>query len=188
MFDAFRTRLAWSAALRAIRRRTPRPLAPLAERRLLVVLPPDADRAVWNVLKQIDLPGRQLHLVALGMTSPPDQFAGAVVVLDDRARDWRGLPVREAAKAWAAAPDVALNLAVPSDPAAMLVVGASPAAIRVGGHDERSETAYDLLTAGPAGVAPDPAALLRVLAQIEPPVVPLRELPVRGSRTVPPRV
>lgn len=189
MLDGLRSRLAWNAALRAVRRRTsPTALRPLGQRCVLAVVPADAERDVWDALKQLDLPARQLRLVALGMTSPPDAFAGAVQVLDDRARDWRGLPIRLAADAWAFGPDVAINFARPADPAAMLVVGASPASVRVSGHDPRSEAAYDLLTADTGGDRPDPAVLLRTLELIDPPLVPLRELPVRGSRGLPPRV
>lgn len=173
MLDALRARLAWAAALRAVRRRpAPTPGARLEGRRLLAVLPAEAGRAAWDLLRRVDLPPAQVRLVALGLTSPPDAFAGRVEVL--AARDWRGLPTPgETARARAFQPDVALNLADPSDSAALVLVGASGAAVRIGGHDAASEAGYDLLLAGPAG-PPDPDALGRLLARLAPPVLPLR--------------
>lgn len=182
MWEALRHRLAMRAALGAVRARpAPAPLPPLAARRLLAVLPGHADREVWDLLGRVGLPPAQMHLVALGPASPPDRFAGAVAVVSDAERDWRGLPpraVREAAAAFR--PDVALSLIAPDDPAGLWLVGASAAAVRVARHDLRTEAAYDLFVtaAAPRG-GPAPAALAAVLGALDPPLVPTHGRPAR---------
>ncbi len=176
MLDAWRHHLAASAARRAVRdRRAPTPGARLEGRRLLVVLPAVADREIWAFLARVALPPTQLHLVALGACSPPDRFAGAVEVVGDTERDWRGLPRRAVAgRAWAFRPDVAIAFGAPDDVGAVLLVGAAPASVRVARHEASSEGAYDLLVVGGPGEGLDPARLARLLARLDPPLIPLR--------------
>jgi|GEM_PF-6125986 len=175
MLEGLRRHLADRAVARALAGRpAPSPLPPLAHRRLLVVLPADAGRDVWSFLAGLSLPPAQMKLIALGATSPPDRFAGAVEVVADDARDWRRLPSRSVtAAAHGFRPDVAINLARPDDPAARLLVGASPAAVRVARHEASSEAAYDLFVpeASEAG-GPDVARLTRLLDRLDPPLLP----------------
>ncbi len=176
MLDGLRLGAALRAVARAVAGRSmPAPLPPLAARRLLVVLPAHAGRDVWAFLSRVALPPGQVKLIALGATSPPDRFAGAVDVVADDARDWRRLPSRAVlSAAHGFRPDVAINLAAPDDPAARLLVGASPAAVRIGRHETASESSYDLLVpeASDAG-GPDVARLARLLARLTPPLLPL---------------
>lgn len=156
-------------------RASPTPGARLAGRRLLAVLPSEPSREIWAFLKRIDLPPAQMHLVALGACSPPDRFAGAVEVVGPGERDWRGLPRRDVAeRAWASRPDISINLAAPDDAAAALLVGASPAGVRVARYEAASEAFYDLLVpeSSPDG-GPNTERLARLLARLDPPLLPL---------------
>lgn len=176
MLDALRDLAARRAVARAVAMRPPpTPGARLHARHVLAVLPPDPSRAVWELLARIDLPPAQVHLVALGRCSPPDRFAGTVTISAPGDRDWRGLPRRAVAEAaWAARPDVAINLAPPDDLAAQYLVGASPAWVRVARHETASEAFYDLFVAEAApGGGPDPERLARLLARLDPPLLPL---------------
>ncbi|MFN3597274.1 MAG: hypothetical protein ACK41D_08380 [Rubricoccaceae bacterium] len=177
MTAAWRLRLGFRAARRAAARRAAPAMPPLAQRRVLVLLPAseEAGRAVWQFLGTLALPPAQIRAVALHGRLPfaPDAFAGAVLVPGPF--DWRGLPRpadREAA--WTPRPDVALDLSGPLSPASALLAGAAPAALRVGCHAPRAEPFYDLLIAG-TGRTEDTLALLRdTLARIRPPALPLR--------------
>lgn len=176
MWRSARDRLAYRAALRAAgARAAPAPLPVPEARRLLVVLPAHPARDLWDLLGRVRLPAAQMHLVALGAASPPDRFAGAVTVVTDAERDWRGRPprgVREAAARFR--PDVALNLAAPGSVAALWLVGASSAAVRVARYERETEAAYDLfVTAAAPHGGPAPAALAAVFASLAPPLVPL---------------
>ncbi len=160
----------------AVARRSPRPLPPVArDRTLLLALPPDdaALHDAWRFVDRLDLADRQLVLVQtadeIGYT--PDRFAGAVRHVGPDDRDWRRLPAASARQSiWARQLDLALNLA-PSDLGAALLVGASPAALRVGFHEPSQEAFYDLMirqSPGDSGVA----SVERVLRQLDPPIVP----------------
>ena len=177
MIEAFRRRMALRDARAAVARRSPRPLPPApTDRTLLVALPPDDETLhdAWELISRIHLPDRRLVLVQtadeIGYT--PDRFAGAVRHVGPDARDWRRLPAaKERESVWGREPDLALNLAPPSDLAAALLVGASPAALRVGFHERSHEPFYDLMIRqlpGDSGVAP----VERVLRQLAPPIVP----------------
>ena len=127
----------------------------------------------WDFVGRLDLPDRQLVLAQtadeIGYT--PDRWAGAVRHVGPGERDWRRLPsARARAGVWGPGPDVALNLAPPSDLGAALLVGASPAALRVGVHDPDRESFYDLMIRQPPG---DPVASVeRLLRRLDPPIVP----------------
>lgn len=148
-------------------------------RRLLIVLPSDdaGQRAAWEWVRSLGVSPDLLVPVAFGGAGvgQPDAYAGAVHVLDDPDLDWRRLPTREAlARVWAQSPDVALNLADPDDLGAALVVGASPAAVRIGRHRRDREGCYDLMVQGRPDAASAVDALSRLLRQLDPPILPTR--------------
>ncbi len=177
MIERIREALARRAAFAAVAARRPRVLATRPEARtLLVVLPTDepGQRAAWSLIVRLDLPDSQVIPVVVGgpVAYAPDRFAGHVEVVGADEYDWRRLPRRAVAeRLWARSPDVALNLADTGDLAAAVLVGASPAAVRIGRHDAEVETFYDLMISGDDG---DPAgAVGRLLVQLDPPVLPL---------------
>lgn len=174
MIDRARAALARRAALAAVAARRSRPLPDPVERRtLLLVLPADEDaqRSAWRLVDRLALDDRQLTPVVMGdqVAYAPDRFAGRVETVGDGERDWRRLPRRATAeRLWAQNPDVALDL-VDGDLAAAFLVGASPAAVRIGRHRPEAERFYDLMVAGDPD---DPAAAVgRLLAQLDPPVL-----------------
>ena len=160
----------------AVVRRAPRPLPPApTDRTLLVALPSDdaALHDAWGFLGRLDLPGPQLVLVQTAdeLGYAPDRFAGSVRHVGPQDRDWRRLPAATARRGiWARQPDLALNLA-PGDLGAALLVGASPAALRVGFHEPSQEAFYDLMIRQPPGDS-GVAAVERVLRRLDPPLVP----------------
>ena len=179
MIEGVRQAFARRAARSALAARRARPLPPLAERRVLVVLPDDADgqRAAWDLLAALDVPAARVRPVLLGSlhTDPPGPFAPDVRILGDDALDWRRLPTAASRTAvWTPAPDVALNLADPGDLGAALLAGASPAAVRIGRHDPSREAFYDLLVQGEPDAASAAVALGRLLGRLDPPVLPNR--------------
>ncbi len=177
MIGGLQRALARRAVRAAIARRQPGALGgDVRRRRLLIVLPHDAraQRAAWTFVDGLDLPPGQITVVAgTSLESEPDAFVGAVQVLGEDALDWRRLPTAAALRrAWDPVPDVAIDLVEPDDDVAALLVGASPAAVRVGLAPDR-ERAFDLLVqGGPDGTAVD--ALGRLLRQIDPPLLPTR--------------
>lgn len=173
--EALRTRLGWRAARRLVAARSPRePAAAARVRRILVVLPsdPQALRRSWALVSALDAP---LVLAVVGDGSPkvPDAHAGDVLAVGPDETDWRGLPRASVrSRLWPADLDVAITLAPPDSLRASVLVGASPAALRVGTDSEATAGFFDLaLGAG----TPRPAeALWERLSQISPAVVPLR--------------
>ena len=177
MIDRIRQSLARRAALAAVAARHPRQIATRPEARtLLLVLPADdaGQRAAWALVDRTGLPPKQVVPIVVGdrIAYAPDRFAGHVEVIGDADLDWRRLPRRALAeRVWAQSPDVALNLADVGDLATAVLVGASPAAVRIGRHDPDAETFYDLMISGDDG---DPAAAVgRLLARLTPPILPL---------------
>ena len=162
----------------AVAARAPRPLAPLDQRTLLLVLPDDeaGQRAAWDLVGGLGLPDRHVipALVGERVAYVPDRFAGAVRVVGPDERDWRRLPNAAARQSlWTQRPDVALNLADPGDLGAALLVGASPAGLRVGRHRPDREPLYDLMIQGAGSAAEAADVLGRLLRQLDPPVLPL---------------
>ena len=173
MIRAVRDVLARRAARRAVRDRDRRELRSDAARRVvLVVLPStrDAAEAAWGALESLGLDPDRIVPVALeAVAYVPDRYAGRILIVEpSRALSLPSAAARDAA--WAPAPDVAINLLSPLDPAAALLVGGSPAAIRVGYADKRAEPFYDLLVGAPGSEAPGPAAVARALSQVQPPL------------------
>ena len=179
MIEELRRRFAVRALAAALAARTPLDLAPHpGHRTLLVVLPDDelGQRATWSLLDHVDLGARQIHPVVMGerVAYQPDRFAGAVRTIGDGERDWRRLPTAAARQSvWTTRPDVALNLAGPSDLASAMLVGGSPAAVRIGRHAPGREDCYDLMVQGEPDAASAADALGRLLRQITPPILPL---------------
>ena len=179
MIEGVRRRLARRDLRAAADARRPRPLPPDPhDRTLLLVLPDDepGQRAAWDLVSGLRLPARHVVPVLLGerVRYVPDRFAGAVRVVGPEERDWRRLPGRAARQSvWTQRPDVALNLADPDDLGAALLVGASPAALRIGRHRPDREPLYDLLIDGAADAAEAAVSLGHLLRQLDPPVLPV---------------
>ena len=180
MIDAVRSALAWRAVRDAVSRRSPIALeAEPRSRSLLLVLPTDEDgqRAAWDLVRAVDLEASRVQPVGLGSTgvAVPDAFAGRVEVVGDEALDWRRLPKASwRDRLWASRPEVAVNLAEPDLLAAAILVGAAPAAVRIGRHDPAREPCYDLMVQGPPSAAAAAGALGRLLRLLDPPVLPIR--------------
>lgn len=125
----------------------------------------------------IDLPVDRIVTLVVGDDMPyvPDQFAGGVQRAGREERTWLGvLRPATTALAWKGPPDVALNMAQPDDVAAAFLVGASPAAVRVGFYSEIAAECYDLMC-HPSDRQDDPySSMLRVLSRLKPPVLPFR--------------
>ena len=180
MIDGMRSRLGARAARRAAQQRTSRPLAAtLTERRLLVVLPhQDEDRQLaWQFLRDLALSPRHITPILYageGLTDTPDAFAAREVRLESEVLGWNGLPKNSFVQAlWASAPDIALSLRIQDALVAQYLVGASPAAFRIGFHDAGAEDFFDLLLQHRGDFAESLATLRHTLAHIQPSLLPL---------------
>ena len=145
----------------------------------MVVLPADepGQRAAWAWIDGLDLREGQIAPVLVGerVEYVPDRWAGAVRVIGEGERDWRRLPNAAARQSvWTQRPDVAVDLAEPGDLGAALLVGASPAAVRIGRWAPGREDAFDLMVQGEPEAVAAIDALGRLLRQIQPPILPLR--------------
>ena len=179
MIARARDALAQRAARTALAARRPSPLSPLGERRLLAVVPGDRETlaAVQDLLDGLALRPDRVDLVHFGehVADAPDALLGRIREFGPDALDWRRLPTAAVRRqVWEPAPDVALSLVEPGDLAAALLVGASPAAVRIGRHDDDREAFFDLLIGGETDAASAAKALGRLLRQLDPPVLPLR--------------
>ena len=176
--EAFRRRMALRDARAAVARRPPRTLPPSPTQRTVLVLLPhttEALHAAWEFVARLDLPDRLLIPVQTGpeVGYAPDRFAGAVRHIGPEGRDWRRLPDAKARQSvWTQQPDVAINLAPTSDLGAVLLAGASAAAVRVGLHERHHEFFYDLMVGGETDSAEAIAAVERLLRRLDPPIVP----------------
>lgn len=176
--DALRTRIGWHAARRLVAARPVRArVAADRVRRVLVVLPPDADalRAAWAFVEALRAPVL-LAVPSDSVAFVPDAFAGSVVRVGPHETDWRGLPRKAVlARLWPSDLDVAVSLAPPTSLVAAVLVGAGPVGLRVGVDTGAAAGGaapfYDLALG--AETADISRALLGRLAQIRPPVVPL---------------
>ena len=141
-------------------------MAPVTDprsRSALIVLPVEEEgqRAAWSLIRSIDLEVARIYTVGLGSTGAgvPDAFAGHVRVVGDAELDWRRLPKESVrAELWASRPEVALNLAAPDLLAAAILVGGSPAIVRVGRYDPSNESCYDLMIQAMSGLKLGPNA------------------------------
>lgn len=171
MIDAVRNALALRAARRALRGRQAEPMGDRPEqRRALVVLPEtrEATETTWTMLDALGLDPERVLPVAVGTVSyVPDRYAGRILVAVPRGL--LRLPSEShRAAAWGERSTVAINLLAPRDPIGALIVGASPAALRVGFADRKAEPFYDLLVGSPDGSAPGPDTIARTLDLIYP--------------------
>jgi hypothetical protein len=179
MFSGLRQRWAWRAALRRVRRRTPRPWHPdPALRRVLLVLPDDDEAAkpAWALVERLALPQAQALAVLTGVNvgAVPVEYLTRVRPLSEREFGRIGLPKREVLREiWAFDPDVAIDFARPDDLAAALLVGASAAAFRIGPAGPALEPFFEVMVAFTCDPAAPAHALGQVLARIEPPVLPI---------------
>lgn len=176
MFDLAREKAAHAVAQAAVAERT---VKEARKRSILVALSPDEAtlRTAWAFLLDLDLRPSEIHAVLLGdrVAYAPDAFAGHVQTLGESSHDWRRFPKRSAFEAiWSRTPTVALHLADADDLAAAVLVGASPASVRIGPHIPDQEPFYDLMVEDGGDVASRVVALRRALVQIDPPVLPLR--------------
>ncbi|WP_420457417.1 hypothetical protein [Rubrivirga sp.] len=179
MIEAIRQALARRAVRSALAARRSRPLPPLSDRRVLVVLPDGAagQRATWALLETLAVPPARVRPVLLAplAADPPTAFADGLRLLADDDRDRLGLPSAAVRAAiWSPPPDVALNLADPDDLGAALLVGASPAAVRVGRHHADREPFYDLMVQGEPDAASAARAVGRLLDRLNQTVLPTR--------------
>lgn len=179
MLDAARSALARREALKHIRRRPVRPwAADPAQRRVLVVLPAGQEetKEAWRFVKALGVPHRQITPVVPGdtvVTYVPVEFIGRVHRMEPKHLGLLGLPKGEFAEAvWRDAPDVALCLTPEPDAASAYLVGASPAALRIGLHEQLGEAFYDLVVTGGASFEATLLSLREALQRIEPPVFP----------------
>lgn len=145
----------------------------------MIVLPDDepGQRASWSFIRSIDLEAAHIQVVGLGSTGVgvPDAFAGHVRVIGESDLDWRRLPRRSVRdEAWASRPHVAINLSAPDSLAAAILVGASPAQVRVGRYDLSRESCYDLMIQGEPTAERAADVLSRLLQKVDPPILPLR--------------
>lgn len=179
MLEGVRARWALARARAWARRRDARPWHPDPRaRRLLVVVPPgeEAGRAAWAFLARLDLPPEQLLAVQLGAdvgaVAAPYMPRVRVFERPEAERAYRLPPKALRREAWGFEPDVALSLAPGLDLVAMALVGASPAAFRIGLATEGAEPFFELMV----GAADVPAAVRQleaVLDRLEPPVLQL---------------
>lgn len=175
MLDGLRARLGRWVALRHVRRR--RPLAWSADpasRRVLLVLPAEAEalEAAWRFAEGLGLEAGRVTAVttAEAVAYAPAAFVGQVRALGPVGP--LGLPKRRAAEAvWAEDPEVALCLAAGGDLAAAYVAGASPAAFRVGLHGEGLEPFFDLMAGSAGSYEGALGVLAEVLGRLEPPAL-----------------
>ncbi|HEX8385236.1 MAG TPA: hypothetical protein VF576_03575 [Rubricoccaceae bacterium] len=175
MTEAFRRRAGWDAARRLVAARAARePAVASAVRRALVVLPAEegALRAAWRFVAGLAVPVIPV-IAGESLAFVPDAYAGLVVRLGRDALDWRGLPKRSL-RGWLWTPDldVAVMLGPPDDLAGAVLVGAAPVGLRLGVDNPDTPGFYDLALG--AGTSDPPGELLARLAQIRPPLVPLR--------------
>lgn len=179
MIEAFRRRMARRAALDAVVARR----APASGRRpgqsLLLVLPADeaGQRAAWTLVAHLALAPSAIIPVVVNapIAYAPDAFAGHVVSYGAPDLDWRRLLRRDRAEAvWERAPDIALTLADPDDLSAALLVGASPASVRIGPFVAGDEPFYDLMVKDEPDAPSVARAVRRLLGQVTPPILPLR--------------
>ncbi len=177
MLDAIKSKLARRSALKLAERRTVRPWASdPAQRRVLVVLPEQEieAREVWRFIKTLGISPRQITPVVPSslVSYAPADFIGRVKRMDEKALNLLGLARQEfAADLWNTEPDLAFCLTPTFDLAAATLIGASPAAFRVGLYDKTAEPFFDLMVAGGDSFNGTLLALRKTLASIEPPVL-----------------
>lgn len=177
MFEDLKDRLAWRRAHKLVARRRVRPWdSPPSERRALIVMPGEERHArqAWQFVESLQLdPSRALVIVPTGeIAFAPMSFMGRVRTLDEQQMGRLGLPDTAFLQgAWQFEPEVALCLMTPFDLPAALVVGAAPAAFRIGFFDERAEAFFDLMVSAETGLEGGLAALGRALVKIQPPIL-----------------
>lgn len=190
MLDAAKSALARREALKHIRRRPVRPwAADPAKRRVLVVLPTEQEEAreAWRFVKTLGVSHRQITPVVpdTAVTYVPVEYIGRVHRMEAKQLGMVGLPKKEFADAvWSSEPDVAFCLTPEPDVAAAYLVGASPAALRVGFHGPHVEAFFDLMVTAGVSFEATLLSLREALRRIEPPVFPFAPDPGRATHPV----
>lgn len=176
MFEGLKDRLAWRRALKLVRNRPVRPWHPDPSlRRVLLVLPAaEADaRPAWRFVNRLGLkPEFTLPVVPTGeIAYAPVEYLGRVISLNQADIGRMGLP-RKAfrQRVWEFDPDVAFALTTPVDLAAATLVGASPAAFRIGFAAPDIDPFFDLMVTGD-GIEGGIRALEQSLSHIDPPLI-----------------
>ena len=185
---SFSDRRAWSRVITDLRKRLdPQPAA--EQPRVLVVLPSELEalKAAWRFMAQVDVPPSRITPVSRSGTIvyAPADYVGKVELLEQKKDfDRRGLiKQKRIEQLWKTAqPDISICLTSEFDLAAAHLIGASPAAIRVGIDDQegRSDEFYDLAVRTSTEYGSTIEALIRYLRKIEPPIVPMK--PEDGRR------
>lgn len=177
MLDAIKSKLARRSALKLVERRSARSWAPdPTARRILVVLPAEEIEAkeAWRFIKALGIPSRQITPVVPSSLVPyaPADFIGRVKRMDEKQLGLLGLPKPDFAEPlWKDEPDLAFCLTPSFDLATATLIGASPAAFRVGLYGTEADAFFDLLVASGDSYASGLDALTRALQKIEPPVL-----------------
>ena len=179
---SFADRRAWSRVVTDLRKRlAPRP--PADNPRILVVLPTELEalKAAWRFMAEVDVSPQRITPVSRSGTIvyAPADYVGKVELLEQKKDfDRRGLIKEKRVEAlWKTAqPDIAICLTSAFDLASAHLVGASPAAVRVGIDDAegRSDEFYDLAVRTSTEYGSTVAALTRYLRKIDPPIVPMK--------------
>lgn len=177
-------RMAHALVRRRIRKRVPVAWhADPAQRRLLLVLPGNEEAAVsaWRFVESLGVdPARVYPIVPSGeIAYAPVAYIGRVQALGKKDQNRLGLPKKAILKAaWAFRPDVAMDLSPTFTFTSAMLVGASPAAFRIGlaGAAEQADAAepfYDLLVGvrENGGIEGAVKQLAETLRRIEPRVI-----------------
>jgi hypothetical protein len=186
MFENLKNHLAWRRALKLVRNRPVRPWHPDPSlRRVLLVLPAaevDA-RPAWRFVNRLGLkPEFTLPVVPTGeIAYAPVEYLGRVVSLHASDLGRTGLPKKAfRQRVWEFDPDIALALTTPVNLPAAVLVGASPAAFRVGFSAPDIDPFFDLMVAGD-GIEGGIRALEQSLSHIDPPLIAPHHKPPSGG-------
>jgi hypothetical protein len=179
---SYTDRRAWSRVFSDLRKRL-HPSPPADEPRILVVLPTELEalKAAWRFMAEVDVPPQRITPVSRSGTIvyAPADYVGKVELLEQKKDfDRRGLiKEKRIEQLWKTAqPDIAICLTSEFDLAAAHLIGASPAAVRLGIDDAegRSDEFYDLAIRTSTGYDSTVASLTRILRKIDPPIIPMK--------------
>lgn len=169
--------LSYKKALMMVTQR--QPLPPPADGRaqkMLVVLPHDGtdQERAWRLVKALDVRPEDLNIVSVSdaPVTAPSSFIRRVRYLRSGDMSMTGLPKRKFLdEIWDDGPRIAIDLNRTFHLPAALIVGASPAAQRIGFFDERADPFYDCLLVPEQSTAQAITVLKEYLAMISPALV-----------------
>lgn len=151
MIETLRENLAWRRARKLLARRGARQWrANPADRRVLILLPSEERlaRPAWEFIESLNLnPAHTLPIAPhVEVAFAPARLVRRVKPMGPDHVGRLGLPKKAFLReVWSFEPDVALCLASPFELGGAVLIGASPAAFRVGFFDERAEEFFDLM-------------------------------------------